>query len=256
MKFITAAHTDVGLVKSVNQDSLLLQQAQTERGPVLLAALCDGMGGLAMGEIASACVVHAFSEWFENELPLLFQYGFSRETLRESWGSLVQDANLRIKKYSETNHVTMGTTCTALLIVESQYYLINIGDSRIYMIGDDVFQLTKDQSYVQREIDAKRMTYEQSLVDPRRGMLLTCIGAGVSASPDYYYGNVYPNQCFLLCCDGFWHQIRPSELYEFCNAKSVGDAETMKAKLIHLTELVKQREETDNITSALIQIVD
>lgn len=256
MRYLTAAHTDVGLVKSVNQDSLLIEQARTERGSVLLAVLCDGMGGLSMGEVASACVVHAFSEWFEKELPLLFQYGFSRETLHESWGSLVQDANMRIKKCSAANQVTMGTTCVALLIVEKQYFLMNVGDSRIYLISDNVFQLTKDQTFIQREIDAKRMTYEQAMADPRRNALLNCIGAGVSTTPDYYFGNVLPNQCFLLCSDGFRHQVEPREFYEYLNARAVMDTESMKSALVYLTELNKQREETDNITAALIKSIE
>lgn len=256
MRYITVAHTDVGLVKKINQDSLLIQQAQTEYGPVLLAVLCDGMGGLSMGEVASACVVRTFSEWFENELPLLFRYGFSRETLRESWVSLVQDVNLRIKKSSVANQVTMGTTCIALLIVEMKYYLMNIGDSRAYLISDNVFQLTKDQTYVQREMDANRMTYEQALVDPRRHSLLTCIGAGASTLPDFYFGNTYPNQCFLICCDGFWHQPTPGEIFQCFNARAVTDAKSMKENLIYLTELNKQRKETDNITAALIKITD
>ena len=61
MNFLTAFHTDIGIKKKTNQDSLLIHQARTDTGNVLLAVICDGMGGLAKGEVASACMIRAFS---------------------------------------------------------------------------------------------------------------------------------------------------------------------------------------------------
>ena len=68
MKFNVAIHTDVGIRKETNQDSLCLKQAETDKGVILLAIICDGMGGLEKGEVASATVITAFSKWFETEL--------------------------------------------------------------------------------------------------------------------------------------------------------------------------------------------
>ena len=67
-KYTVAAHTDVGVVKKINQDSLLIEIAETDIGQILLAAVCDGMGGLSQGEIASATMTRAIGEWFENSL--------------------------------------------------------------------------------------------------------------------------------------------------------------------------------------------
>ena len=203
MRFMTAVHTDVGLVKKVNQDSLLVLQADTEDGPILLAVICDGMGGLSSGEIASACVITGFSDWFKLELPFMLRKGFQREALKDSWDSLIREANYRIKTYGKNHQVTMGTTCAALLLFQGVYYLLNVGDSRVYLIDENVFQLTKDHTYIQQELDANRMTYEQSLVDPKRNALTQCIGAGANPVPDYFFGDVQPDQSFLLCCDGF-----------------------------------------------------
>ena len=67
MEYIVAAESDIGIAKSVNQDSLCVKVAETELGNAALLLICDGMGGLAMGELASAEVVQSFSEWFEND---------------------------------------------------------------------------------------------------------------------------------------------------------------------------------------------
>ncbi|MBQ6839661.1 MAG: serine/threonine-protein phosphatase [Oscillospiraceae bacterium] len=253
MNFLTAFHTDVGIRKKTNQDSLLIHQAQTDSGNVLLAVICDGMGGLAKGEVASACMIRAFSDWFRLELPGMLSAGLQPEALRTSWEQLVSSVNQRITDYSDRNNVTMGTTCVALLIINETYYIMNIGDSRIYLISDNIYQLTKDQTYVQREMDAGRMTYEESLTDPQRSVLLQCVGASAVIEPDFFMGEVKINQCYMLCCDGFRHVIGAQEFFDVLNPSVNTDAGVMQQNLVYLTELNKQRNEVDNITAALIR---
>ena len=253
MNFITAFHTDVGIKKKTNQDSLLIQQAQTASGNVLLAVICDGMGGLAKGEVASACMIQAFSDWFTHQLPQLLSAGLQAEALRSSWEQLVSAVNQKITNYSISNGVSMGTTCAALLIANNTYYIMNIGDSRIYLISDNLYQLTKDQTYIQREMDAGRMTYEEAMRDPQRNVLLQCVGASPVIEPDFYMGDVQINQCYMLCCDGFRHVVTPQELFQYLNPTVSQSEEQMRQNMVYMTELNKQRNETDNITVALIR---
>ena len=253
MNFLTAFHTDVGIKKKTNQDSLLIHQAQTDEGNVLFAVMCDSMGGLAKGEVASACMIRLFSEWFQRELPVMLSQGLRPEALRKSWEQVVANVNHRITNYSIRHSVSMGTTCAALLIVNDAYYIMNIGDSRIYLISDNVYQLTKDQTYIQREMDAGRMTYEQSLVDPQRNVLLQCVGASPVIEPDFYMGDVQINQTYMLCCDGFRHEITPQEFYQYLNPSVCCDPQTMQRNIVYLTELNKQRMENDNISVVLVR---
>lgn len=253
MNFLTAVYTDIGIKKKTNQDSVLLQQAQTDVGNVLLTVLCDGMGGLAKGEVASAHMISMFDKWFKREFPPLLYGGLDPDCLRISWEKLVKETDLNIKRYTCESHVDMGTTCVAFLAFRDIYYIMNIGDSRAYLLTDNIYQLTKDHTYVQREIDGGRMTHEQSLSDPQRSVLLQCIGAGDSIEPDFYFGSVCENQCFLLCCDGFRHVISPTEMFETMKPDAVSDAADMKMRLAYLTDLNKQRMETDNITAVLIR---
>lgn len=253
MNFLTAAHTDVGIKKKTNQDSILVQQAQTEFGNVLLAVVCDGMGGLSKGEVASARVIRTFSQWFRHEFPAILYGDMQPEALHASWEKLVANENERIAKYAEQTMVNMGTTCVAFLVVGDTYYIMNVGDSRVYLISDNLYQLTKDQTYVQREIDAQRMTYEQAMRDPQRNVLLQCIGASDIVQPDFFLGTLEGNQCFLLCSDGFRHVIEPNEIFQSLGPRVARDPQSMRNGLVQLTELNKQRMETDNISAVLIR---
>lgn len=254
MEFLTAAHTDVGLKKKTNQDSVLVMQAQTDTGPVLMAAICDGMGGLAKGEVASAAMVNSLAQWFRNSLPVLLSEGFDAGKLRDQWNQLVQSTAQRIAEYGSRIHVDMGTTAVVFLIIGNDYYIMNVGDSRVYSVTDRLYQLTKDQTYVQREIDMGRMTPEQAAIDGQRSVLLQCIGASGTVVPDYFADKLCAGQMFLLCCDGFRHVLQPDEIYRAIAPQVATTEEVMQQALVSLTELNKRRHEEDNISAVLIRV--
>lgn len=255
MNFLTSIYTDVGIKKKNNQDSALILKAETDRGEVLLAVICDGMGGLAKGEVASAAVIHAFNSWFKKVLPILVYSGIDTENVFGTFEDIVLEMNERIVSYGTENGVSLGTTVTAMLLFDNIYYIINVGDSRAYKLSDNIYQLTKDQSYVQREIDLGHMTPEEARSSPHRNVLLQCVGASKSVKPDFYTGKVDIGDCFLLCSDGFRHVVSPTELFEKMNPFALTDEQVMKKTLAYFTELNKNRHETDNITAMLIKVV-
>jgi len=253
MKFVTSTYTDIGTKKNTNQDSMLVMQAQCDLGPVLLAAVCDGMGGLAKGEVASAAMAGALKAWFTNRFPMMLAEGFTADALRSDWDRLVSEENQRIGAYGRKSRVDMGTTATVLLILGTTYYTMNVGDSRIYLLTDNIYQLTKDQTYVQREIDEGRMTPEQASVDPKRNVLLQCIGASGTVQPDFTMGQVSPGQVYMLCCDGFRHVVQPREFYENLNPRVLKNREAMQRASDRLIKLNISRGEDDNISVVLIK---
>ncbi|MCD7727820.1 MAG: serine/threonine-protein phosphatase [Ruminococcus sp.] len=253
MNFITSVYTDVGIKKKTNQDSALVLEAETDFGQVLLAVICDGMGGLAKGEVASAALVNAFRDWFKNELPELICEELDQQAVFNAFGNIAFDMNARIGTYGMNIGVNLGTTVAAMLIINGRYYIMNIGDSRVYRMTDTIAQLTKDQTYVQREMDLGRMTPEEAQVSPQRNVLLQCIGASDIIKPDFYTAPVGSGECFLLCSDGFRHVITSEELYSRINPFVLKDERTMLESLKYFTELNKNRRETDNITAILIR---
>lgn len=255
MDYMTTAYSDVGIKKATNQDSLLVQIADTELGKIAFSVLCDGMGGLAKGELASATLIRRFSDWFIHEFPDMLYGGMDGLSIKSAWESIVMEMNGKIGEYSACNHLTMGTTVIALLVVGNSYYVINVGDSRVYLLTDNIYQITKDQTFVQREIDMGRMTYEQAQVDTRRNVLLQCVGASANIEPDFYSGTVAPNSLFLLCSDGFRHVIAPEEIYGVLNPFGLSSEEEMYNNAKYLVDLNKSRMEEDNISVVLVKSI-
>lgn len=255
MNFLTAVHTDIGIKKNTNQDSALIMEAQSDLGNVLMAVVCDGMGGLANGEVASSVVIHAFSDWFNRELPYIMTLENPQDRIFSSWEKLALSCNNKIAAYAKGRGVGMGTTLAAVLFLKNKYYIINIGDSRVYCLSDRVYRLTKDQTYVQREMDMGRMTPEEAEKSPQRNVLLQCIGASNIIEPDFFSGDVFANQFFLLCSDGFRHIITEAEIYERLNPAAMTDEQVMKDNLVYLVELNKYRHELDNITALGIKTI-
>ena len=233
MNYIVAASTDIGNTKNTNQDSYGIRVYTTVAGKIVFAVLCDGVGGLDKGEVASGTVVNAFCRWSENRLPKLCEEGIADDVIRVEWTNLIDEYNEKIKVYGKKSGVKLGTTITAMLITEKRYYIINVGDTRAYEITDNVRVLTKDQTLVEREVEAGNLTREEAKNDARRSVLLQCIGASDSIYPDMFFGETKPDAVYMLCSDGFRHEITDDEIFAYMD---------------NLIDINKQRMERDNIT--------
>ncbi|MCD8156157.1 MAG: protein phosphatase 2C domain-containing protein [Clostridiales bacterium] len=253
MNFKIAAHTDVGIRKKTNQDSVLLKVAQTDYGKVCLASVCDGMGGLAKGELASATAVRYLTDWFESEFPDLLYQGLGTEVLEARWRDLIYRINRRISAYGHAARIELGTTMVVLLIVDQTYYIVNVGDSRVYLLRDELTQLAKDQTFIQKEMDEGRMTWEEARRDSRRNVLLQCVGASSDIEPVFGSGTILPGSIFLLCSDGFRHVITGEEIYQYLSPYRLLSEDAMQEGLTYLTDLDKYRRESDNISAVLIR---
>ncbi len=254
MEYLLSAVTDVGIKKEINQDALLLKSATFEKDKLILAVICDGMGGLQKGEAASASVVRAFGRWFDRTLPSILTFNSLENPLFRSWNELIKKMNRKIDSYGTARNLRIGTTLTAILFYKKHYYYAHIGDCRIYEIGNGVRQLTKDQTLVQREIEMGVLTPTEAKTDPRRNILLQCIGASEQISPIYKKGKISPNTLYLLCSDGFRHVISNEELYQYLYSESAKDEKSMQKKLQQMLGLIKERGETDNISAIAIQM--
>ncbi len=253
MNFIVSANTDIGLVKSTNQDSLSVKVINTSIGRMSFAILCDGMGGLAKGEVASASVIRAFEAWVTNDLPLLCSAPIDGSTIKTQWEKILLDQNNSIKTYGARQGVKLGTTAVVMLLTETNYFIMNVGDSRAYEISDTLLQLTNDQTFVAREVALGNMTPEQAEVDERRSVLLQCIGASEEVYPDFFVGTAKENATYMLCSDGFRHEITPNEIFAKLQPSVLLNDSIMNQNTVDLIELNKQRNERDNISVILVR---
>lgn len=252
MRFSYAVETDIGTTKDTNQDSILVKHGQYSGGEILMAIVCDGMGGLAKGELASATVIRAFDEWFDQELPYELE-NLDLQVIGGKWSLLLKDLNVKLIEYSKRENLTMGTTFSGILFVGEQYIIAHVGDTRVYHLNNGIVQLTDDQTFIAREIKRGTMTIEQAKVDKRKNMLLQCVGASDSLEPEIYIGK-QEKGAYLLCSDGFRHEITENEIVESLNPVNLINRKAMLSNIKYLIDLDKQREEKDNISVILIKV--
>ena len=256
MKYFGAAVTDIGIKKQTNQDSVCLKVAETADGrQVVLAAVCDGMGGLEKGELASATVIRNLCAWFTNELTTKLN-NFSWDDIAEEWRILLKKLNQQILNHGKKIKVNLGTTVTAMLILDNQYLIAHVGDSRVYKLSDNILQITEDQTFIAREMKKGTMSMEEAMKDKRRNMLLQCVGASRDVEPQIINGTIKNNEAYLLCSDGFRHKITEEEMYETLCPNSICSIADIERKEKHLVAMVKARQEKDNISVVVIKCME
>lgn len=147
--------TDKGDVRSSNQDSFCARISSFGQETVALLAVCDGVGGLQAGELASTGAVRCFEDWFEQQLPQIMQSGLTDTMVFLSWHQILENLHNALCEYAERSAMQFGTTVSALLISSDRLYWVQVGDSRIYLDdGAGTEQLTKDQTLAMREVEA------------------------------------------------------------------------------------------------------
>ena len=254
MNFLTAAHTDVGIKKKVNQDSFCLKVASYKSERVAFSVLCDGMGGLRMGELASSFLGNAFSEWFDEVLPGELKKGLQPQNIQKQWDAIIRRQNVLIKDYGARQGVSLGTTLTMILIFGNKYIAAHVGDSRLYQISSELRQLTKDHSLVAREVEQGKITSDEAKVDKRRNILLQCVGASNVVTPQIFVGQAVPNP-FAVPELGIG-EVQDEEIFGTLAPDLLNNEAVIKKTLVDLVELNKTRGETDNITAVAIKCTE
>ncbi len=255
MKIMISCCTDAGTIKAINQDALSVKLVNSPLGEIVLAVVCDGVGGLDFGEQASRETVMAFHNWFATEFPALTKDAADiQKGLFSQWEKLIGQLNGRLKTFAESQGKRMGTTLSALLICQEEYYLCHVGDSRIYRIDDSVHKLTVDHTLVERELKRGILTAEQARVDKRRNVLLQCIGASSKVEPQFSQGQIQADTTFLISSDGFVHLISEEELYEYFYPGQITDKEQLSGLCRQTVQTLMNRGEQDNITVIAVAV--
>jgi serine/threonine protein phosphatase PrpC len=235
-----AGRTDVGIIRSGNEDSYLMVP---ERGVFLVA---DGMGGHAAGEVASEMAVRLISR----ELGSL--RGLSDEQVAERMRTAIRSANAAIFQRTLTEHDKrgMGTTVTALVLFDTRFLIGQVGDSRCYLQRDaKLTQVTKDHSYVQEQVDAGLLTPEQARYHPYSNVITRCVGASPDVQPDIYQGEVRLGDLFLVASDGLTGMVDDRRLQMLLMSRAEPDR-----KVHALISEANGRGGLDNITAIVVQV--
>lgn len=242
MKYLTGVYWERGSRAKVNQDSLVLLQVLTKRGRVLMAAVCDGMGGLSQGEMASGYVTRMLQEWFYESLLRAVRKRKPYWVIRRSLDRLVYHMQGQLLEYGRQEEVRLGTTMTVVVLLERTYLVWHLGDSRVYRLCDNtgrkvggvVVCLTKDHVR-------------------GKNQLTKCVGSFGYERPDFEMGTFRYGQAMLLCSDGFRHDVSEKELADVLAPGQIRDEGQAARRLREIGAVCMKRGERDNLSAVYIK---
>lgn len=211
-----AVYSDRGTQRPVNQDACCLQVADTPFGEVVMAVVCDGVGGLALGELASATVVQAFAAWFRDELPTVLSAAWEGLDVARTlgvWEHVLEQTNSRLVSYGLHHGVRLGTTFTGVLACNGRYVVGQVGDSRLYVLdADGCRQVTQDQSLVADLVAHGELSAEDASHHPLKNVISQAVGAARELCPVFSQGAYGTDDVFVLCSDGMYRTGGPEKL--------------------------------------------
>jgi len=242
MELRIGARTDVGRVRSGNEDNLFVE-ADARRGIFIVA---DGMGGHAAGEVASEMAVQIVGQRL-----LAVGSVHDADAVPVLTASL-KEANREIyrRMLAERDKQGMGTTASALLISAQGFLIGQIGDSRVYLLRDGVLtQLTKDHSFVQEQVDAGILTPEQARYHPYSNVITRCVGSNDEVEVDVFTGPVRVGDLFLVASDGLTGMLDDGQIARLLSANA-GPGRKVDALIAE----ANSHGGLDNITAIVIEV--
>ena len=234
------ALTDVGKVRKINEDSFAIYNGEKYS----YAIVADGMGGHLAGEVASSMAVSAIEDYIKEHLTDELDRFQAQEVMRRAF----VDANDKIYSYSLENEsvMGMGTTATMCIIRGGYVIIAHVGDSRAYMAGENITQLTRDHSYVHELVKLGLITAEEAKHHPHRNRITRAMGVEPDLKVDAS-AKPYNGESLLLCTDGLYGEIEDGELLSAINENSAEEA------VNELVELALERGGVDNITAVIVK---
>lgn len=235
--------TDVGLRRHENQDTFAVEQGEK----LLIAVVCDGMGGAEGGQIASSVAV----ETFMKEMRALIRADMTAEQLRELASFCVAKANTAVyqRALQDPAYQGMGTTLVSAVAEEKYAIVCNIGDSRAYLIrGGEITRITHDHSVVQTLVENGNITAEEARTHPNRNLITRALGPDENTLCDAFEVSFTKGDKILLCTDGLVVTATDDEI---CRAVCAG--KSAEESLNDLIALAKAQGAPDNVTAVLIE---
>lgn len=239
-----AGRTDVGMVRHTNQDAYGMVE------PLGLAVICDGMGGLAGGEVASHVALESFLEVAKQEIEATRSADAERTKRALCRAAAAANRAVRARASYDIRFRGMGTTLVAVRLDGNEVTVANVGDSRAYLVRDGVArQITLDHSYVAEQMRMGRMTEREAERSPYQSAITRAVGIDDDVHPDYYTETVQVGDEVLLCSDGLMRHMRDEEI-----GRIVGDVGMTPGEICErLIAIVNARGGTDNVTCVVMR---
>ena len=203
-------NSDMGRVRNENQDKICAGFLSENAA---LAVVCDGMGGEASGSVASDLAANQIYRRISEG----YQQGMKPNSIRNLMITAVQAANSIVyeKSCEDIEKNGMGTTCVAVLVEDKTAYIVNVGDSRAYMMdGDGIRQISDDHTYVNELYKHGEITFEEMQNHKMKYIITRAVGVEPKVEADYFEVEETGNFAVFLCTDGLTAYCHPQLIYE------------------------------------------
>lgn len=233
--------TDIGKNRVMNQDYIFYSKTPVGSLPNLFI-VADGMGGHKAGDLASSYAVEVFLDTvkvLKTESPITVI------------GDAIQEANRAVyaKSKSSPDYEGMGTTFVVAVISDRVLYVANVGDSRLYVIGDAIRQITRDHSLVEEMVSLGEIDKKEARNHEKKNIITRAIGVGDKIMADFFEVELSEKEAVLLCSDGLTNMMDETDIFHIVNRRR----EATKDKVLHLIELANKNGGKDNISVILIE---
>ncbi len=233
---------DIGKCREINQDYIFVSEEPIGNLPNLFL-VADGMGGHKAGDLASEYTVAKVQEAVSKSMQTI-----PYQILKGAF----QYANQKLlEKAGESDSYTgMGTTLVAATVKNDAVYVVNVGDSRLYKIGDKIEQITEDHSLVEEMVRMGEISEEQARNHPDKNIITKAMGVSDTVEPDYFDTDLQKGECLLMCSDGLTNMVSDRQIKEIVELRT--DLESCAKELIRAAN---QNGGRDNIAVVLIERV-
>lgn len=238
----TFSITDIGQKRKVNQDYIFTSEKPVGNLPNLFI-VADGMGGHKAGDYASRCAVETMCDVIEKSIEK-----DPKAILRKA----IEAANQIIYRESkeDENLEGMGTTIVAATCLGNYLQVANVGDSRLYIVGDTIKQITQDHSWVEEMVRAGAMDKEEARNHAKKNIITRAIGAGDGVEIDFFVVELEAEDEILMCSDGLTNMLEDEEIRMLLKGQR-----DIVEKVETLVTEANERGGTDNISVILIEPV-
>lgn len=237
--------TDKGCIRKMNQDAYEIRQLDKN---TLLCVVCDGMGGAKSGNVASSLAVDVFSQEIQRTWSPSMEWDKTDQMMKNAVklaNFTVYDQAMQFEEFSG-----MGTTLVAALVRGNRVSLINVGDSRAYVINQKgIRQITRDHSVVQMMVDRGELTAEMAKSYPGKNLITRAVGTEMTISGDIFRQELSRGDFLLLCSDGLSNLLDDQEIL-FEVVHGVNKERCCK----RLLDIAVSRGAPDNVTSVLVSV--
>ena len=234
--------SDIGLIRDSNQDSFRTEKINEN---VVLATVCDGMGGVNGGNIASKTAVDEITNYVLSN----YNEDLSSDEIKKILYNAVYSSNLCVYNKSRENKELsgMGTTVVVALICNNKLYVVHVGDSRAYILNNnEIKKLTVDHSVVQEMVSNGEITENEARVHPNKNIITRALGVSKNINPDYTNIEILDGDTLLICTDGLTNYIEDEKLFSMFKNNKI---DALPDKLI---SYAKEMGGSDNITLVIV----